>query len=244
MFAQGSDKCVLVCSMPSHAHSISDVQSASNEIGVFNPSPWNSPRVRALKGWEARNDGGGRLFAIGFRSNLCKAVALWRLPRSRSAESLQPPSSSKSKIIIFSTWDLQCNLLAKDPRRASNQSWNLPTRFCSGFASSSELSNILTWMRRSSQACVWSSYRADPCDTKHEIPASHPSVIAYPHIGHGASRIFIRVVRKYPLTCGPSADQHTSSAFPWIDRDSIRLVRYLHSSRQSSCGRSFGDWFH
>lgn len=53
MFAQGSDKCVLVCSMPSHeclglhAHSISDVQLASNEIGVFNPSPWNSPRVCA-----------------------------------------------------------------------------------------------------------------------------------------------------------------------------------------------------
>lgn len=58
-----------------YAHSISDVRLAINQIGVFNPSSWNSPRVRASKGWEARNDGGGRLFAIGFRSNLCRAVA-------------------------------------------------------------------------------------------------------------------------------------------------------------------------
>lgn len=58
-----------------YAHSISDVQLAINQIGVFNPSSWNSPRVRASKGWEARKMEVEDFLLLAFARNLCRAVA-------------------------------------------------------------------------------------------------------------------------------------------------------------------------
>lgn len=100
-----------------------------SEIGVFNPNSWNSPRMRASEGlwrwktfcyWVSLEP----LQGCGLRHDGCREA----VPQSRYNHLF-----IKIEIMNFFTWEMECNLLAKYPRRSSNQSRNLPPRVCSDF---------------------------------------------------------------------------------------------------------------
>lgn len=70
-----------------YVHSISNLQLAVNQIGVFNPSSWNSPR--ASKGWKLEGMEVEDFLLLGFARTF---AGLWRHEDCREAvPQLQPP---------------------------------------------------------------------------------------------------------------------------------------------------------
>lgn len=77
-----------------YVYSINDVQLAINEIGVFNPSSWNSPRVHRRDGRLERMEVED-FFLLGFVRTF---TGLWRHDGCREAvPQLQPPLQQNRK---------------------------------------------------------------------------------------------------------------------------------------------------